>query len=86
MRFNELRDENGNTLQSIAELLQEKAKKLGFTCVMVFASKEMGQIHTITNIGAPLPLVFKRLAQEMSAEPAEKNTLEVVTPPTPTVH
>lgn len=85
MQFTELRDERGTTLQSYIELLQEKAREHGFLCVMVFANRGTNQLHTASNIGAPLPLVLRKLAQEMEKEPTETSSTPVVTAP-PTVN
>jgi hypothetical protein len=54
MDFTEIKDENGTTLQSYAELLTEKAKALDFTAVIVLASKERKMLHTVSTIaGSP---------------------------------
>lgn len=67
MKFTEIKDANGTTLQSYAELLTEKAKEAGFVTVIVLASKEKTMVHAISNIDGPLPLILQKLGRSMAA-------------------
>lgn len=84
MRFNELKDENGTHLREYAEILQEKAKAHGLTCVMVFAAKDGPNkgIHAISNIASSVPVALIRLGQQMLENaPTETAGLDVVKAP-----
>jgi hypothetical protein len=54
MTFDEVKSGNGTPLKSYGELLIEKAKDLGFTVVIAYASQELKMLHTQSSIaGSP---------------------------------
>jgi hypothetical protein len=67
IRFADAKDENGTSLQSFAELLAEKAKQAGYLTVMVFAHKEAGAIHTVSNVDGSLSQILIALGRRMAA-------------------
>lgn len=80
MKFSEIKDENGTSLQTYAELLQAKAKEAGLTSVFVFAAKdgENKGIHTISNIQGSVPHALLSLGRAMQAAPSEQQIIAPV--------
>ena len=79
MEFNKIKDENGTSLASFAELLAAKAKAAGLVSVFVFAAREGEHkgIHTISSINGSVSTALIRLGLEMRAEPIEE---QMITP------
>ena len=50
VKFADIRDANGTSLQSYAELLAENAREHGFVVIIVLASKERAMVHTFTTM------------------------------------
>ena len=65
MQFNEIKDSNGTSLQSYAELLAEKSKELGFISVVVLVSKERKMIHTVSTADGSLPHLLIKIGKSM---------------------
>jgi len=60
MQFNEVKDANGTSLQSYAELLLEKAREMDFTAVIVFGSKKHKMVHAVANTdGSPADILLR---------------------------
>lgn len=80
MTFEEVKDGNGTTLKSYGELLIEKAKDLGFTVVIAFASQELKMLHTQSSIaGSPAKaLMGAALAMYGLDVPQQRAVLEAV--------
>ena len=81
MKFIDVKDENGTTLQSYAELLAEKAKALGFVTVIVFASQERKMLHTFTTMDGSVPNALIKLGQSMLSQQEPQDTSELVAKP-----
>ena len=50
VKFADIRDANGTSLQSYAELLAEKAKEHGFVVIIAFGSKDRGMVHAFSTM------------------------------------
>lgn len=80
MKFSEIVDDNGNTLQSLAELLQEKAKAAGLVSILVFAAQDGPHkgIHAMSSIAGSVSTALIRLGEEMREEPTQKTPIRPV--------
>jgi hypothetical protein len=67
-KFTDIKDDNGTTLQSYAELLAEKAKNLGFAVIIVLGSQERDMVHTISTLGGSVPDALIALGTNLKAE------------------
>jgi hypothetical protein len=68
MKFNEIKDDNGTSLQSYVDLLQTKATEHDLFCTVVFAGKEGTKntgIHAITTVDGPPERALLLLAMAM---------------------
>jgi hypothetical protein len=68
MNFSEIKDDNGNSLQSYVELLQEKALQHDLFCTIVFAGKEGSKnsgLHVVSPIDGPPERALLLLALSM---------------------
>ena len=68
MNFQDIRDENGTSLQSYVDVLQTKATEHDLFCTIVFAGKEDSKnpgIHAITAIDGPPERALLLLALSM---------------------
>jgi len=68
LNFEDLKDDNGTSLKSYAEVLIEKAKDKGLVTIAIFASKEHGMLHVLTNVDGSVPMILRKLAEKMTAE------------------
>jgi len=86
MRFSEIKDANGTSLQAYAETLQAKAKDAGLVTVIVFAAKDGPNkgIHAISNINGSVGHALIALGTQMSEEPDNTNVIAPVS--VPSVH
>jgi hypothetical protein len=68
LKFEDIRDDNGTSLKSYAEVLIEKAASLGFVTIAILASKDRDILHVQTNCDGSIPGVLTQLAKQMSAK------------------
>jgi hypothetical protein len=68
MNFNEIKDDNGTSLQSYVDTLQEKAIAHDLFCTIVFAGKEDSKnhgFHVVSPIDGPPQRALLLLAMSM---------------------
>lgn len=68
MKFNEIKDANGTSLQSYVDVLQVKATEHDLFCTIVFAGKKDSKntgFHVITTIDGPPERALLLLAMSM---------------------
>ena len=65
MQFHEIKDSNGTSLNSFAELLAEKARECGFISIVVLASKERKMIHAVSNADGSVPHLLIKIGRSM---------------------
>lgn len=81
MKFQDITDENGTSINSYAELLAEKAKAAGLVSILVFASKEKNMIHTISTLdGSPANALIQLGRSMLANEPTKREGMEPVSP------
>lgn len=81
MKFQDITDENGTSLNSYAELLAEKAKTAGLVSILVFASKEKNMIHAISTLdGSPANALIQLGRSMLANEPTKREGMEPVSP------
>jgi hypothetical protein len=68
LNFQDIKDENGTSLQSYVDVLQAKASEHDLFCTLVFAGKEGSKnsgIHAVTAIDGPPERALLLLAMAM---------------------
>lgn len=81
MKFQDITDENGTSINSYAELLAEKAKAAGLVSILVFASKEKNMIHTISTLdGSPANALIQLGRSMLANEPVKNEGMDPVSP------
>jgi hypothetical protein len=66
VKFENIKDDNGTSLKSYAEVLIEKAASLGFVTIAIMASKERNILHVQTNADGSISGILAKLSKEMA--------------------